>query len=143
MSQAYRVQFDESCIQPLLDFSSMVWRGACEANKLQLFWLQKCACWVILDYNVENPAESTEFFKNFVHIWLSFPFLRKIKFMIKVYNNLTPSYILENFSLRNEIDSSLTLRSWASGYFVTPKQNMECFKESLWYSECLTSYPMM
>ena len=39
-------------------------------------------------------------------------YLRKAKFMLKVYNNITPKYITENFTLRNNEDTSIKLRSF-------------------------------
>ena len=63
-------------------------------------------------------------------------FLRKAKFMFKVYNDLTPTYISENFSVRNEVNTSVILRSSASGCSVPPKP-IKCFKYSMRYSGCL------
>ena len=64
-------------------------------------------------------------------------FLRKAKFMFKVYNGLTPSNISEKFILRNEMDMSFNLRSSASGCFIPPLPKKECFKQSMRYSGCL------
>ena len=64
-------------------------------------------------------------------------FLRKAKFMFKVYHGLTPQYISENFLLRNEMDLSINLRSSAAGCFVPPLPKRECFKQSMRYSGCL------
>ena len=63
---------------------------------------------------------------------------RKAKFMLKVYNNLTPQYISEHFTLRNNvIDANVSLRSSTAGCFVPPKPRTEYFKNSLRYSRCL------
>ena len=64
-------------------------------------------------------------------------FLRKAKFMFKVCNNLTPPYISENFTRRNNENTSINLRSSSAGCFIPPKPRTECFKHSLRYSGCL------
>ena len=64
-------------------------------------------------------------------------YLRKAKFMFKVYNNLTPSYITENFTIRNNVNTSINLRSSSTGCFIPPKPNTEGFKHSLRYSGCV------
>ena len=40
--------------------------------------------------------------------------------MWKVYNGLTPCYMSENFTLRNEMDMLVNLRSSALGCFIPP-----------------------
>ena len=64
-------------------------------------------------------------------------FLRKAKFMFKVYNEITPTYISETFTLRNNVNDSVVLRSITSGCFVPPKPRTEYFKQSMKYSGCL------
>ena len=64
-------------------------------------------------------------------------FLRKAKFMFKVYHNITPTYINEGFNLRTNLNTSVNLRSMNVGCFVPPKPRTECFKQSLRYSGCL------
>ena len=63
--------------------------------------------------------------------------LRKAKFMFKVYHNMTPTYINENFNLRNNLNTSVNLRSMNVGCFIPPKPHTECFKQSMRYSGCL------
>ena len=58
LSQAHRVQFYKSYIQPHIDFCNIVWGSSSESNKLKIFRLQKCACKVILDYNVDDSIEA-------------------------------------------------------------------------------------
>ena len=67
------------------------------------------------------------------------PFLRKAKFMFKVYNDIAPVYISENFTRRSAVsyNNSVILRSSTSGCFVPPKPRTECFKHSMRYSDCL------
>ena len=129
LSQAHRVQFYKSYIQPHIDFCNIVWGNSCESSKMKIFRLQKRACRVILDYNVEDSDEILSVYDRL--------FLRKAKFMFKVYNGLTPSYISENFTLRNEMNMSVNLRSSASGCFIPPLPKKECFKHSMRYSGCL------
>ena len=64
-------------------------------------------------------------------------FLRKAKFMFKVYHNLTPTYIGENYNLRSNLNISVNLRSASTRCFVPPKPRTECFKQSMRYSGCL------
>ena len=65
-------------------------------------------------------------------------YLRNAKFMFKVYNNLSPQYISEHFTLRNNvIDANVSLRSSTAGCFVPPKPRTEYFKNSLRYPVCL------
>ena len=80
--------------------------------------LQKRACRVILDYNVEDSNEAIQSL-NIVSVYNRL-FVSKAKFMFKVYNGLTLSYNTENFILRNELNMSVNLRSSASGCFIPP-----------------------
>ena len=58
-------------------------------------------------------------------------YLRKATFMIKVYNNLTPQYISEHFTLRNNVlNANVSLRSSTAGCFVPPQSRTEYFKNS-------------
>ena len=135
LSQDHRVQFYKSYIQPHIDFCNIVWGSSSESNKLKIFRLQKRACKVILDYNVEDSREAMSFLK-IMSIYDRI-YLRKAKFMFKVFNNLTPSYISENFTRRNNLNTSINLRSSSAGCFIPPKPRTECFKHSLRYSGCL------
>ena len=64
-------------------------------------------------------------------------FCKKLS-LFKVYNGLTPPYVSENFTQRNEMDTSVHLRSSANGCFVPPLSKKECFnKQSMRYSGCL------
>ena len=77
--------------------------------------MQKRACRLILNYNVDDSLEAFRSLKILsVYDCL---FLSNAKFMYKVYHGLTPQYISENFVLRNESDMSVHLRSTAAGYF--------------------------
>ena len=99
------------------------------------FKMQKRACIVILDYNVDDSFETLRSLKILsINDCL---FLWQAKFMYKVYHGLTPQYISETFALRNEMDMSIHLRSTAAGCFVPPLPKKECFKQSMRYSGCL------
>ena len=63
LSQAHRVQFYKSYIQPHTDFCNIVWGSSSETNKLKIFKLQKRACKVILDYNVDDIHEAMKTLK--------------------------------------------------------------------------------
>lgn len=135
LSQDHRVQFYKSYIQPHIDFCNIVWGNSCESNKMKIFKLQKRAYRVILDYKVEDSYEALSSLK-ILSVYDRL-FLRKAKFMFKVYNGLTPTYISENFTLRNEMDMSVNLRSSTSQNFVPPLPKKECYKQSMRYSGCL------
>ena len=68
--------------------------------------MQKRAVRVILDYNVENSHEAMKSL-NIQSIYYCL-FLRKAKFMFKVYHNLTPTYISENYNLCSNFNISIT-----------------------------------
>ena len=136
LNQTHRVQFYKSYIQPHIDFCNIIWGSSSETNKLKILRLQKRACRVILDYNVDDVNEAMKTLK-IMSVYDRF-YLRKAKFMFKVYNNLTPQYISEHFTLRNNVlDANVSLRSSTAGCFVPPKPRTEYFKNSLRYSGCL------
>ena len=135
LSQEYRVQFYKSYIQPHIDFCNIVWGSTSESNKLKILRLQKWAIPVILDYNVESTQEAMKSL-NIQSIYGRL-FLRKAKFMFKVFNGLTPTYVSENFSTQSNLNTSVILRSTAARCFVPPKPRTECFKQSMRYSGCL------
>lgn len=135
LSQDHRVQFYKSYIQPHIDFCNIVWGSTSETNKLKIFRLQKRACRVILDYNVNDSREAMKSLK--IQSLYDRLFLRKAKFMFKVYHDITPVYISEQFKQRNDLNTTINLRSSASGSFVPPKPRTECFKQSMRYSGCL------
>lgn len=57
--------------------------------------------------------------------------------MFKIYYNLAPTYIAEHFTLRNNVNTSINLRSTSAGCFIPPKPRTEYFKHSMRYSGCL------
>ena len=63
LSQVHRVQFYKSYIQPHIYFCNIVWDNSCESSEMKIFRLQKCACVVILDYNVEGSKEEIQSLK--------------------------------------------------------------------------------
>ena len=58
LSLEHRVQFYKSYIQPNIDFCSIVWANSSELNKMKILKMQKRACRVILDYNVNDSHEA-------------------------------------------------------------------------------------
>ena len=135
LSQDHRVQFYKSYIQPHIDFCNIVWGSSSESNKLKLFKLQKRVCRVILDYNVHDVSEAMKSLK-IMSIYDRL-YLRKAKFMFKIYNNVTATYISEHFTLRNNVNTSINLRSTSAGCFIPPKPRTEYFKHSMRYSRSL------
>ena len=57
--------------------------------------------------------------------------------MFTVYHELSPTYIAEKFTLRNNANVSFVLRSSTSGSFIPPQPRVECFKQSMRYFGCL------
>ena len=137
LSQEHRVQFYKSYIQPHIDFCNIVWANSSESNKMKIFKMQKRACRVILDYNVDDSLEAFRSLK-ILSVYDRL-FLRKAKFMYKVYIGLTSQYISKNFVLRNELDMLVHLRSTEAGCFVPPLPKKECSEQSMRYSGCLIS----
>ena len=116
LSHEHRVQFYKSYIQPHIDFCNIVWGSSSEYNKLKIFKLQKRACKVILDYNVDDSREAMSSLK-IMSIYDRL-YLRKAKFMFKVCNSLTLPYISENFTMRNNVNTSISLRSSSASCFI-------------------------
>ena len=58
LNTSHRVQFYKTYIQPHIDYCNTVWDGTSQVNLNIIFRLQKRACKIILDYNVENVLES-------------------------------------------------------------------------------------
>ena len=106
-----------------------------ESNKLKIFILKKRASKVILDYNVDDSIEAMNSLK-IMSIYDRL-YLRKAKFMFKVYNSIAPAYISENFTLRNNENTNIQLRLSSAGCFIPPKPRTEYLKQSLRYSGCL------
>ena len=126
--QEYFVEFYKSYIQPHIDFCNIVWGSTSESNKLKILRLQKRAIRVIFDYNVENTQEAMKSL-NIQSIY-DHLFLQKAKFMFKVFNSLTPTYVSENFSTRSNLNTSVNLRSTSVRCFVPPTRT-QCFKQSI------------
>ena len=91
-NKAHRIQYYKSYIQPHIDFCNIILGNTSEANKLKIFKMQKRACRVILDYNVDDSQEAMSSLK-ILSVYDRL-FLRKAMFMFKVYNDITPAYIL-------------------------------------------------
>ena len=132
LNKEHRVQFYKSFIQPHLDYCNIVWGNTSQNNLLRLFRLQKRACKIILDYNVDNIFESMENLK-MMTIYERI-FFRKAKFMYKVSNSLTPSYISDMFNRRTASPNGLVLRSSTKSNYIPPKLNKEIFEWSMSYS---------
>ena len=135
LSQEHRILFYKSYIQPHIDFCNIVWGSSSETNKQKILRLQKRACRVILDYKVEDSSQAMDTLK-ILSIYDRL-YLRKAKFMFKVYQHITPDYISEQFTLRNNVNTSVNLRSATASCFIPPKPRTEYYKHSLRYSGCL------
>ena len=135
LSKDHRVQYYKSYIQPHIDFCNVVWGSTSDANKLKIFRLQKRACRVILNYEVEDSEEAMKSL-NIQSIYDRL-ILRKAKFMFKVFHEKAPKYITDNFTLRSNVNTSFVLRSASAQCFVPPKPSTEAFKQSMRYSGCI------
>ena len=92
--------------------------------------LQKRACKVILNYEYDDILQSM----NNMHIMTVHEriFIRKAKFMYKVYNNSFPSHVTDLFNRRNLEDESVpVLRSTTLNNFLLPKPRTELYRNSL------------
>ena len=68
--------------------------------------------------------------------WMTFP--DRVKFqksvlMFKIFNNLTPSYLQDHFTLTSDVHQR-PLRSTTENLLYVPKPNIELFRKSLSYS---------
>ena len=113
---AQRIQFYKTYIQPHIDYCSLVWGGTSQNNLGRIFRLQKRACKIILDYNIENSEQSIKDMK--ILTIFERLFLRKAKFMFKVDRSEAPQYIQEMFNQQILDDTMPLLRSTMSSYFI-------------------------
>ena len=125
LNTSHRVQFYKTYIQPHIDYCNTVWGGTSQVNLNRIFRLQKRACKIILDYNVENVLESMEELK-ILSIYDRL-YLRKAKFMYKISNNECPPYINELFHEPILHENVPTLRSSSTHSFITPRPYKEIF----------------
>ena len=108
----------------------MIWGNSKKANLNNLTILQKRACRIILGDQYSTFKEAMKQI-NILSIHGRI-FLQKAKFMFRVSRKTNPSYI-NNMFLSSGF-SNINLRSSNSLNFVTPKPNIELFKESMSYS---------
>ena len=106
--------------------------GTSQINLNIIFRLQKRACKIIFDYNVENVVESMEDLKMLtVYDRL---YLRKAKFMKKVPLGECPPYISELFQECVPKENILILRSSSKHSFITTRPYKEILKQIITYS---------
>ena len=127
-----RVQFYKTYIQPHIDYCNTVWGGTSQVNLSRIFRLQKRACKIILDYNVENVLVNMDELK--ILTVYDRLYLRKAKFMQKVSQGVCPPYISELFQERMLNGNIPTLRSSTEHSFITPRPYKEIFKQSITFS---------
>lgn len=145
LSVEHRILFYKSYIQPHIDYANVIWGNAAKTSLMRIERLQRRACRVILNYNVENIHQSMNDLK--IMTLSERIFIRKAKFMFKVSNSITPDYINTIFTKRQNADhdgnESHILRSVTADNFVLPKVNTEIYKNSIAFSgpvvwNCLT-----
>lgn len=132
LSTEHRTIFYKTYIQPHIDYCNIVWGGTTQLNLNRIFRLQKRACKIIMDYNVENISECMQKLK--ILTVFERLYLRKAKFMYNIANSVMPEYINEMFHQRTEQENLPLLRSSVSQNFIPPRPNREIFKQSVAYS---------
>ncbi|MCG7879038.1 MAG: reverse transcriptase family protein [Candidatus Thiodiazotropha endolucinida] len=132
LSREHRIQFYKTYIQPHIDYCNIIWGGTSQMNLNRVFRLQKRACKIILDYNVENILESMKDLK--ILTIFDRLYLRKAKFMYKISIGEIPQYVNEMFQKKQINENEPQLRSASGQTFITPKPNKEIFKQSIAYS---------
>ena len=135
LSKEHRVMYYKIYIQPHLDYVNIVWGSRSKTNLLQIEKLQKRACRIILDYNIDHVYQSINDLK--IMSVSEMIFFRKAKFMYKVSSGLTPKYINIMFPKRQDnrnANDSQILRSVTADNLILSKPNTELYKGSLAYS---------
>ena len=106
---------------------------------MRLYRLQKRACGCILNYEIDSMVDSLNKIK--VLTIYERIFLRKAKFMFKVFIQESPSYICDMFEptvVSNQLNNEARiLRSTLSNNFVIPESNKELLKHNMSYSGTL------
>ena len=52
-------------------------------------------------------------------------------FMFKLFNNIAPEYISENFTLRNNVNTIINLKSSSATCFISPKPRTVYYKHRM------------
>ena len=117
-------------IQPHLDFCNIIWGSTKKSNIQILIRLQRRACHVILGEQYTNLNEALLSI-NVLSIEQRI-LLQKAKFMYRVFQNVTPSYIQNMFQYNNTCQKDL--RSSNHLNYLIPKPKKELFKGSMSYS---------
>ena len=128
-----RKLFFNSYILPHMDYCCTVWGNINCRLTDSMVKFQKRAARIILDKSIETP--SADMFAELN--WMTFP--DRVKFqksvlMFKIFNNLTPSYLQDHFTLTSDVHQR-PLRSTTENLLYVPKPNIELFRKSLSYSE--------
>ena len=127
-----RKLFFNSYILPHMDYCCTVWGNINCRLTDSMVKFQKRAARIILDKSIETP--SADMFAELN--WMTFP--DRVKFqksvlMFKIFNNLTPSYLQDHFTLTSDVHQR-PLRSTTENLLYVPKPNIELFRKSLSYS---------
>ena len=127
-----RKLFFNSYILPHMDYCCTVWGNINCRLTDSMIKFQKRAARIILDKSIETP--SADMFAELN--WMTFP--DRVKFqksvlMFKTFNNLTPSYLQDHFTLTSDVHQR-PLRSTTENLLYVPKPNIELFRKSLSYS---------
>ena len=115
-----------------MDYCCTVWGNINCRLTDSMVKFQKRAARIILAKSIETP--SADMFAELN--WMTFP--DRVKFqksvlMFKIFNNLTPSYLQDHFTLTSDVHQS-PLRSTTENLLYVPKPNIELFRKSLSYS---------
>ena len=85
LSVESRVNFYEAYIQPHLDFCNIIWGNVSQTHLLKIYRVQKWACRIILNYVSDDVTENLNDLRILTTCIYEHIFLRKLKFMFKVY----------------------------------------------------------
>ena len=106
-----------------MDYCCIVWGNINCRLTDSMVKFQKRAARIILDKSIETP--SADMFAELN--WMAFPDRVKFKksvLMFKIFNNLTPSYLQDHFTLTSDVHQR-PLRSTTENLLYVPKPNIE------------------
>ena len=127
-----RKLFFNAYVLPHMDYCCTIWGNINGNFTVCMVKIQKRAARIILDRSIDTRSEDMFTELN----WMTFP--NRVKFqksvlMYKIFNNHSPSYLLDNFTLTSEV-CQRSLRSTTENSLYVPKPNIELFRKSLSYS---------
>ena len=99
----HRLTYYKSYIQPHLDYANIVWGSTSKTNLMQIEKLQRRACRIILDYNVENIYQS----------------MNELKIMSATERGVTLKCAKDSFSCKGVLFAKRTTLKCAKDFLYT------------------------